>query len=37
MTRKATPLDVVAVCQSFFALQAKYTKNYDKARQAKTQ
>ena len=37
ITRKATPVDVVAVCQSHIALQAKYTKNYDKARQVKTQ
>ena len=26
VTRKAAPLDVVAVCQSLIALQAKYTK-----------
>ena len=32
MTRKATPVDLVAVHQSLIALQAKYTKNYDKAR-----
>ena len=37
VTRKATPVDVVAVCQSLFTLQAKYTKNYDKARRTKTQ
>ena len=37
VTRKATPVDVVAVCQSLIPLQAKYTKNYDKARRAKTQ
>ena len=35
--RKATPVDVVAVSQSLIALQAKYTKSYDKARQAKAQ
>ena len=32
VTRKATPVDVVTVHQSLIALQAKYTKNYDKAR-----
>ena len=32
VTRKATPVDVVTLCQSLIALQAKYTKNYDKAR-----
>ena len=32
VTRKATQVDVVAVCQSLIALQAKYTKSYDKAR-----
>ena len=32
ITRKATPVDVVAVRQSLIALQAKYTKSYDKAR-----
>ena len=37
LTRKATPVDVVAVCQSLIALQAMYTKSYDKARWAKTQ
>ena len=37
ITRKATPVDLVAVCQSLIALQAKYTKNYGKTRQAKTQ
>ena len=37
VTRKATPVDVVAVHQSLIALQAKYTKSYDKARQAKDQ
>ena len=37
VTRKATPVDVVAVHQSLIALQAKYTKSYDKARQTKVQ
>ena len=37
VTRKATPVDVVAVRQSLIALQVKYTKSYDKARQAKIQ
>ena len=37
VTRKRTPVDVVTVCQPLIALQANYTKNYDKARQAKTQ
>ena len=37
MTRKASPVDVVAVCQSLIALQAKYTKNHDKAKRAKDQ
>ena len=37
MTRMATLVDVIAVPQSPIALQAKYTKSYDKARQAKTQ
>ena len=37
VTRKATPVDVVAVHQCLIALQAKYTKNYDKARQTKSQ
>ena len=32
VTRKANPVDVVAVHQSLIALQAKYTKSYDKAR-----
>ena len=32
VTRKANPVDVVAVCQSLIALQAKYTKSHDKAR-----
>ena len=31
VTRKATPVDIVAVHQSLIALQAKYTKNYNKA------
>ena len=30
--RKVIPVDLVAVHQSLIALQAKYTKNYDKAR-----
>ena len=37
VTRKASPADVVAVHQSLIALQAKYTKSYDKARLAKDQ
>ena len=37
VTRKATPVDVVAVCQSLIALQAKYSKSHDKARHAKDQ
>ena len=37
VTRKASPVDLTAVCQSLIALQAKYTKSHDKARQAKTQ
>ena len=32
VTRKASPVDVVAVRQSLIALQVKYTKSYDKAR-----
>ena len=32
VTRKATPVDLVAVCQSLIALQVKCTKNHDKAR-----
>ena len=35
--RKASPVDLTAVHQSLIALQAKYTKSYDKARCAKTQ
>ena len=37
ITRKATPVDIVAVCHSLIALQAKYIKNHDKARQATAQ
>ena len=37
VTRKASPVDLTAVCQSLIALQAKYTKSHDKAKQAKTQ
>ena len=37
MTRKASPVDVVAIRQSLIALQAKYTKSHDKAKQAKDQ
>ena len=37
VTRKATPVDVVAVHQSLIALQAKYSKGHDKAKQAKDQ
>ena len=37
VTRKANPVDLVAVHQSLIALQAKYTKNYNRARWAKTQ
>ena len=32
VTRKATPVDVVAVHLSLITLQAKYTKSYDKVR-----
>ena len=32
VTRKASPVDLTAVCQSLIALQAKYTKSHDKAR-----
>ena len=32
VTRKATPVDIVAVCESLIALQAKYIKNHDKAK-----
>ena len=37
VTRKATPMDVVAVHQSLIALQAKYSKSHDKTRCAKDQ
>ena len=37
VTRKASPVDLSAVCQSLIALQAKYTKSHDKAKRAKTQ
>ena len=37
VTRKATSVDLNSVLQSLIALQAKYTKSHDKARQAKTQ
>ena len=37
VTRKASPVDLTAVHQSLIALQAKYTKSHDKAKQAKTQ
>ena len=37
VTRKASPVDLVAVHQSLNALQAKYTKSHDKAKQAKDQ
>ena len=37
VTRKASPVDLTAVRQSFIALQAKYTKSHDKAKRAKTQ
>ena len=37
VTRKASPVDLTAVHQSLIALQAKYTKIHDKAKQAKTQ
>ena len=37
VTRKASPVDLTAVCQSLIALQAKYTKSHDKAKQAKDQ
>ena len=32
VTRKASPVDLTAVCQPLIALQAKYTKRYDKAK-----
>ena len=37
VTRKANPVDLTVVHQSLIALQAKYTKSHDKAKQAKTQ
>ena len=37
VTRKVTPVDVVAVCQSLIALQAKYSKSHDKTRRVKDQ
>ena len=37
VTRKATPVDIVAVCDSLIALQAKYIKHHDKARWARSQ
>ena len=37
VTRKASPVDLTAVHQSLIALQAKYTKSHDKAKQAKDQ
>ena len=37
VTRKASPVDLTAVRQSLIALQAKYTKNGDKAKRTKTQ
>ena len=37
VTRKASPVDLTAVCQSLIALQAKYTKSHDKAKRTKTQ
>ena len=37
VTRKASPVDLTAVRQSLIALQTKYTKSHDKARQSKTQ
>ena len=37
MTRKASPVDLTIVRQSLIALQAKYTKSHDKAKQSKTQ
>ena len=32
VTRKASPVDLTAVCQSLIALQTKYTKSHDKAK-----
>ena len=37
VTRKASQVDLTAVCQFLIALQAKYTKSHDKAKQAKDQ
>ena len=37
VTRKASQVDLTAVCQSLIALQAKYTKSHDKAKRTKTQ
>ena len=37
VTRKASPVDLTVVHQSLIALQAKYTKSHDKAKQTKTQ
>ena len=37
VTRKASPVDVVALHQSLIALQVKYSKSHDKARRAKGQ
>ena len=37
VTRKASRVDLTAVCQSLIALQAKYTKSHDKAKWAKDQ
>ena len=37
VTRKANPADLTVVRQSLIALQAKYTKSHDKAKQARTQ
>ena len=37
VTRNVPPVDVVAVCQSLIALQAKYSKSHDKARCVKDQ
>ena len=37
VTRKASPVDLTAVRQSLIALQTKYTKSHDKAKQAKDQ
>ena len=37
VTQEASPVDLTALCQSLIALQAKYTKSHDKAKQAKDQ